>query len=186
MSRKLFWDRVLDWGEIESPGSIFEIGAGHGANFLAIREIYQEMELEPPHMRAVEHDENACADLVRQGFVAAPEAIESCEISSKHAYDMTIATDVLCHLDGEVRDRALWMLGALSRRWVLIAEPYAFGPTVMDYPARPDIHAMDYCGEFRRGHVGEFDLVDYGFAYHGDPECPMNDLVWFLLKRKEL
>jgi hypothetical protein len=90
--------------------------------------------------------------------------------------DNTITPEVL----PQVYDR----LFAACGRYLLVAEYYNPAPVAIPYRGHSDrLFKRDFAGEIMDRHP-RLQLVDYGFAYHRDPNFPQDDITWFLLEKR--
>jgi len=185
--RMLFWDQVFDWGEIGTPESVIEFGANTGINLEAISRIFAENELSPPGLAGVEINPHSYELLRSNRAIHAPldafhDSIHS--FRSDREWDLAFTMGVLIHVAPEHLQGAYDSLYRASRRWVLIAEYYSPKPREIEYRGRTDaLWARDFAGEFL-DRFEDYKLANYGFVYHRDPDCPLDDISWFLLERQ--
>jgi hypothetical protein len=65
----------------------------------------------------------------------------------------------------------------------LLCEYYNPAPTTVSYRGHNErLFKRDFAGEIMDRHP-EMQLVDYGFAYHRDPNFPQDDITWFLMEK---
>jgi spore coat polysaccharide biosynthesis protein SpsF len=66
----------------------------------------------------------------------------------------------------------------------MVCEYYSPAPLALPYRGHADrLFKRDFAGEIIDIYR-DLELIDYGFAYHRDPVHPMDDLNWFLMKKR--
>ena len=66
----------------------------------------------------------------------------------------------------------------------MICEYYDPKPQVLNYRGyKNKLFKRDFAGELIKKYKN-LKLIDYGFVYRNDPWYPLDDLSWFLLKKK--
>lgn len=170
------------FGEIiaKTPGvrSIMEFGPNIGVNLRAL-----ELLLPNVHLAGVEINRDATlmlaerfpnGDFINESFL---------EHESVAQHDLCLIKGVLIHLNPESLTRAYERLNQASKRYVLIAEYYSRNPETVEYRGHGDrLFKRDFAGEFLDQYP-EYELRDYGFAYHRDPNFSQDDVSWFLLEK---
>jgi len=90
----------------------------------------------------------------------------------------------LIHINPEELPRAYAQIAGATKCYAVICEYYNPTPVEIGYRGHTErLFKRDFAGEFMDAHP-EFRLRDYGFAYHRDPNFPMDDFSWFLMERK--
>lgn len=186
--RMTFWDRIFDWGEVDTPESVIEFGANTGVNLEAISRIFAENELSPPRLAGVEINPHSFELLQNNRAIMAPfEAFHGSilDFSSEKQWDIAATVGLLIHIAPDDLPRAYDALDRVSRRWVLMAEYFSPKPREIEYRGHSNaLWARDFAGEFLDRFGERYRLCDYGFAYHRDPDCPLDDLAWFLMSKE--
>ena len=158
--------------------SVLELGANRGLNLLALKQLLPEASF-----AGVEINRAAATELERHGFI---------EVHHSSVLDFTPAATsslvlikwVLIHLSPDVLDQVYELIVKASPRYICIAEYYNPTPVAISYRGHADrLFKRDFAGELMAKHPS-VRLVDYGFAYHGDPNFQQDDLTWFLLEKR--
>lgn len=163
-------------GRTRDVRSILEFGANIGLNLKALRQLCPDAAL-----AAVEINRNAARELERW----VPEVHESSilDFKAKKTYDFVLAKGILIHINPDKLPRAYEALVRSSARYLCVVEYY--NPTPVEVPYRGHqgkLFKRDFAGEILDRYP-EMELVDYGFVYRRDPQFPMDDATWFLLKK---
>ena len=75
------------------------------------------------------------------------------------------------------------LLFKLSKKYILICEYYNTTPVNVTYRGYKNrLFKRDFAGEILKK-FKKLKLIDYGFVYKNDPNYPLNDISWFLLKK---
>lgn len=171
-----FFRRIF--GNLNWPiHSIIELGAGTGANIQALRRRFPMAQI-----TAVELNQAAALVIARDQPV---EVIQTSILNnfSLRQWDLVLTKGVLIHIPPDQLRNAYETIYRAASKQVLMAEYYSPKPVACEY--RNTMGLMwkrDFAGEFLDAYP-EFQLIDYGFAYHRDPKCPQDDLTWFLMER---
>ena len=97
--------------------------------------------------------------------------------------DLVLISGVLIHINPNHLPEVYDKLVAASSRYLLVVEYYNPTPIVVPYRGHTDrLFKRDFAGEIMDRHP-EMQLLDYGFAYHRDPNFPLDDANWFLLEK---
>jgi pseudaminic acid biosynthesis-associated methylase len=98
--------------------------------------------------------------------------------------DLALIKGVLIHMNPDVLPTIYDKLVAATSRYLLVAEYYNPVPVAISYRGHPDrLFKRDFAGEILDLYP-EMELVDYGFAYHRDPNFPQDDITWFLMQKR--
>ncbi len=160
-------------------GSVIEFGANIGLNLAAIRHILPEAALS-----AVEINPFAAKTLKKNLPPARVYRKSLLDFKIDHKRDFVLIKGVLIHQNPESLPAAYDVLYKASSRYICVAEYYNPVPVQIDYRGHSDkLFKRDFAGELMARHK-DLKLVDYGFAYHGDQSCPLDDITWFLLEKK--
>lgn len=157
--------------------SAIEFGANIGLNLQALRMLVPEIEL-----AAVEINRGAAAELAKlPGVAVHNQSIFDFQPARK--FDLAFVKGVLIHINPDELTHAYSALHRCSARFVCIAEYYNPTPVAIPYRGHTDrLFKRDFAGEMLELHA-DMRLVDYGFAYHRDPNFPQDDITWFLLEK---
>jgi len=173
--------RLFLWGNIlRSCGpitSVTEFGANIGLNLQALHGLVPRAEL-----RGVEINTKAAAELATLGYVDVHEG-SLLDTAPAEKSDLSFTCTVLIHINPDELPRAYGQIADATRRYAVICEYYNPTPVEIGYRGHTErLFKRDFAGEFMDAHP-EFHLRDYGFAYHRDPNFPMDDFSWFLMER---
>ncbi len=159
--------------------SCIEFGANIGMNLKALNLMHPGIDA-----HAIEINVDAAKLL---GLVIPPSNIYNSSIldfSSARQWDLTLIKGVLIHINPEVLPQVYDKLVASTSRYLLVAEYYNPAPVAISYRGHNDrLFKRDFAGEIMDRH-NQLQLVDYGFAYHRDPNFPQDDITWFLLEKR--
>lgn len=158
--------------------SVLEFGAGEGQNLDSI------WDLMPVECTAVEINREATDEMTR---ACAPEiVIEHCSIFeySPTPHDLVLTKGLLIHIPPHSLMQAYAKIYESSRRYILLCEYYSPRIEMIPYHGKNDmLWKGDYAGEMLKVYK-DLRLIDYGFAYHGDPNWPQDDITWFLMEKR--
>lgn len=168
--------RILS--ECDGVRSIIEFGANVGNNLRALHRLLPEASL-----TAVEINGNAVTELQKLEYLDEVVHDSMLEFASGRAYDLSLTSGVLIHIDPEELAVAYDRLHGASSCYICVVEYY--NPTPIQIPYRGHANMLqkrDFAGEML-DRFADIKLVDYGFVYHRDPLFPLDDCTWFLLKK---
>ncbi len=104
-------------------------------------------------------------------------------IEIEQKVDLALIKGVLIHINPDALQTVYQKLAQAATRYVLIAEYYNPSPVTINYRGHEDrLFKRDFAGEFM-DYQRDFQLVDYGFVWHKDPNFPQDDTTWFLMER---
>ena len=159
--------------------SCIEFGANIGMNLKALNLLYPGIDA-----HAIEINVDAAKLL---STVIPPSNVHNSSIldfSSPRQWDLTLIKGVLIHINPDVLPQVYDKLVASTSRYLLVAEYYNPAPVAISYRGHNDrLFKRDFAGEIMDRH-NQLLLVDYGFAYHRDPNFPQDDITWFLLEKR--
>jgi len=162
------------------PKDCIEFGANIGMNLKALRLLYPQQE-----QFAIEINADAVAEL---RTILPPENVFHTSIldySPVQRFDLVLIKGVLIHINPDYLPQVYETLYQSTGRYLLISEYYNPTPVQVSYRGHSDrLFKRDFCGEIL-DHYPDFELIDYGFVYHRDPNFPQDDTTWFLLERNE-
>jgi pseudaminic acid biosynthesis-associated methylase len=158
--------------------SCIEFGANIGMNLRALRLLRPRLEC-----HGIEINDDAArmlTDVIPPAHVHRGSILE---FEPKRTFDLALIKGVLIHINPEALPQVYAKLVQATRRWLLVAEYYNPAPVVIPYRGYGDrLFKRDFAGEILDLHPA-MRLVDYGFAYHRDPNYPQDDITWFLLEK---
>lgn len=165
---KLVKDEVRD---------IIELGSNRGVNMLALRRLLPDARL-----TAVELNLHAFRELQAiPGLAAIHSSLY--DVEETRQFDLALTCGVLIHLNPDKLGEAYDKLYNLSKRYVLVCEYYNPTPVEVSYRHKEGVlFKRDFAGEML-DRFPSLKLLDYGFCYHRDKDCPVDDLTWFLMRK---
>lgn len=173
-SNIVFFSRAL--AGVRQPISCIEFGANVGMNLKALKILYPEQE-----QHAIEINPEAVAEL---GSTIPPAQIYQTSIldfKAARTWDLVLIKGVLIHIDPNWLNAAYDALHDACGKYLLLCEYYNPTPQMIPYRGhRNRLFKRDFCGELIDRHH-DLRLIDYGFAYHRDPDFPQDDINWFLI-----
>lgn len=171
-----FFSKALQ--QTRDISSCIEFGANIGMNLKAINLLKPGCDLS-----AIEINNNAAEILCN--FLP-KESVYNCSIMDfkpKQKWDFTLVKGVLIHINPELLPEVYDKLEECCDRYLLIAEYYNPSPVTISYRGHSDkLFKRDFAGEMMDRHP-QFQLLDYGFSYHRDPNFPSDDITWFLMEK---
>jgi pseudaminic acid biosynthesis-associated methylase len=158
--------------------SCIEFGANIGMNLKALKLLHPSIDA-----HAIEINVDAAQQL---GAVISPSNVYNTSIldfTPSRQWDLTLIKGVLIHINPDVLPQVYDRLVASTKRYLLVAEYYNPTPVTIPYRGHNDrLFKRDFAAEIIDRHP-ELQLVDYGFAYHRDPNFPQDDITWFLMEK---
>lgn len=159
--------------------SCIEFGANIGMNLKALNLLRPGIEA-----HAIEINAEAAKQL---GTLIPPAHVYNTSIldfAPTRQWDLTLIKGVLIHINPEVLPPVYDRLVASTNRYLMVAEYYNPAPVAIPYRGHSDrLFKRDFAGEIMDRHP-QLQLVDYGFAYHRDPNYPQDDITWFLMEKR--
>lgn len=176
-AKTALFSRIL--ARTDGPASVIELGANIGVNLEAIQSLLPDAELS-----AVEINETAFEEIQRRLPRVSAECTSILDMNTTRQFDMVVIKGVLIHINPNELPTVYDRMNELCSRYVVIAEYYNPTPVSINYRGHSErLFKRDFAGEFLDRHA-DFELVDYGFAWHRDPLFPLDDTTWFLLRRR--
>lgn len=158
--------------------SVIEFGANIGLNLRAIRNILPAAELS-----AVEINSFAAKTLKKTVSQVRVYQESLLDFKTDYKRDMALIKGVLIHQNPGKLARAYEVLYEASAKYICVAEYYNPVPVQVDYRGHSGkLFKRDFAGEIMAKYK-DLKLVDYGFAYHGDQSCSLDDITWFLMEK---
>lgn len=158
--------------------SCIEFGANIGMNLKALKLLRPGLDA-----HAIEINAEAARQL---GEFIRPEQVHNTSILDfvpARQWDLILIKGVLIHINPEVLPQVYDKLFASCGRYLMVAEYYNPVPMAISYRGHSDrLFKRDFAGEIMDRYP-QLRLVDYGFAYHRDPNFPQDDITWFLMEK---
>lgn len=158
--------------------SCIEFGANVGMNLKALQLLFPAQEQD-----AVEINPQAAADL--RNLISDDRVHEGSilEFTPARTLDLALIKGVLIHINPDHLPAIYDTLHRATGRYLLVCEYYNPTPVAVSYRGHANrLFKRDFCGEILDRH-SDLKLVDYGFAYHRDPNFPQDDITWFLMAK---
>jgi spore coat polysaccharide biosynthesis protein SpsF len=106
------------------------------------------------------------------------------DFAPQRTWDLVIVKGVLIHIKPDDLPQAYEKLAASCGNYLLVAEYYNPVPVTVPYRGHTDrLFKRDFAGEIMDRYP-QIQLIDYGFAYHRDPNFPQDDITWFLMRKE--
>ena len=158
--------------------SVLELGPNIGLNLVPLRGLLPDAELS-----AVEINERAAAELRSSIPDIDLHQTSILEFSPTRTWDLVFTKGVLIHIDPDALPSVYSKMYESSDRYVLVAEYYSPRPEELPYRGHSGkLFKRDFAGELL-DQFPDLQLLDYGFAYHRDPNFPQDDTTWFLMQK---
>lgn len=159
--------------------SCIEFGANIGMNIKALKLLYPGVDA-----HAIEINAEAAKQL---GTMIPSVNVHNTSILDfvpERKWDLTFIKGVLIHIHPDALPQVYDKLVSACERYLLVAEYYNPVPVAIPYRGHHDrLFKRDFAGEIMDRHP-QLQLVDYGFAYHRDPNFPQDDITWFLMEKR--
>lgn len=181
-SKKLFDSKFNLYKKIynninEKPRSVIEFGCNIGLNLDCFKKIDKKIQI-----TGVEISDTACKILSEKKYDYNNQSIYDYIPNNK--YDLSLVMGLLIHLNPDRLIDAYKKLYDSSNKYILIIEYYNPVPVTIKYRESAEkLFKRDFAGEILDIY-GDLSLEDYGFVYHRDSKYPLDDLSWFLLKKR--
>ncbi len=159
--------------------SICEFGANIGNNLHALHSLLPDAEIQ-----AIEINKKACDRLSELGWLNKVYNQSILETSLPNVCDLSFCSGVLIHINPDELEKAYQAIYDASKRYVMVCEYYNPSPVSISYRGHSErLFKRDFAGEML-DMFPDLKLLKYGFAYHRDPNFPMDDLTWFLMEKQ--
>lgn len=163
----------------QQPRSCIEFGANVGMNLKALKLLYPEQE-----QHAIEINPHAAAELGKILPTANIHQISVQDFAPARRWDLVLIKGVLIHIRPDCLPKIYDVLHQATGRYLLLGEYYNPSPVSITYRGHADrLFKRDFCGELLDRYQ-DLRLIEYGFAYHRDPDFPQDDINWFLLEKR--
>lgn len=177
-SNLAFFSKAL--ASARKPESCIEFGANIGMNLRALKLLYPGQE-----QHAIEINARAAAELGKLLPAGHVHQTSLMEFAPPRRWDLALIKGVLIHIRPDCLPKVYDVLYQATGRYLLLGEYYNPTPVSIAYRGHSDrLFKRDFCGELLDRHR-DLQLIDYGFAYHRDPDFPQDDINWFLLERRD-
>jgi spore coat polysaccharide biosynthesis protein SpsF len=176
-SNLAFFAKALD--QAKGFNTCIEFGANIGMNLKALKLLYPQLDA-----HAIEINSDAAKEL--KNIIPTDQVHNKSilDFSVNQKWDLTLIKGVLIHLNPSVLSQVYDKLFESCGRYMLIAEYYNPSPVSIPYRGNSDrLFKRDFAGEIMARHP-QLNLIDYGFAYRGDPNFPQDDITWFLMEKR--
>jgi spore coat polysaccharide biosynthesis protein SpsF len=162
-----------------NPASCIEFGANVGMNLRALKLLYPDQE-----QHAIEINTEAAAGLRQVIPVEHIHQASVLDFLPARTWDLVLIKGLLIHIAPDWLGRVYDALHKACGRYVLLCEYYSPKPEMIPYRGHKNrLFKRDFCGELLDRH-SDFKLLDYGFAYHRDPDFPQDDINWFVVEKR--
>lgn len=163
----------------KNVSSIFELGCNIGLNLIAINNLSKKYKL-----NGLEINKKACK--IAQKNLKNASIINDTifQYSSNESFDFVFTKGVLIHLNPNKLNKAYEKIYNLSKKYILIAEYFNPYPIKIKYRGHDNkLFKRDFAEEIMHKYK-DLKLIDYGFVYRNDYHHPLDDINWFLMKKK--
>lgn len=170
-----FFNRALRYAI--KPKTCIEFGANIGLNLKALKILFPQQE-----QFAIEINKDAVDELY--SLIPSDHVFHTSilDYSPLKKFDLVLIKGVLIHINPDFLQQVYHTLYQSTNRYLLICEYYNPTPVQIQYRGYSDrLFKRDFCGEILDC-FSDLQLVDYNFVYHRDPNYPLDDITWFLLK----
>jgi spore coat polysaccharide biosynthesis protein SpsF len=173
-NRALFTDILR---RTRGVGSVLELGANVGNNLRALRDLLPSAKLAGVELNATAAQTLAAwgdAEVFNQSLF---------DFKPDRRWDLVLIKGTLIHVAPEKLPDAYDVAASAANRYVCLVEYYNPAPVEVSYRGHSGkLFKRDFARELMQRHP-QFELVDYGFAYRGDPNFPQDDVTWFVMER---
>ena len=172
----LFSDIIKNTSSIKS---FIEFGPNTGVNLIALKHL-----MPSANLNAVELNKNAIHVLKNLKICNNIWQDSILKFKRQHIADLSFTSGVLIHLSPEHLNYAYEALYKSSHKYILICEYYNPSPVELSYRGhKQKLFKRDFAGELLSKY-SDLVLVNYGFRYYRDNNLPLDDITWFLMKKK--
>lgn len=156
-----------------------EFGANIGINLRALQLLYPNQQ-----QYAIEINQSAATQLQTVIPLENLFLMSILDFEPQRTYDLVLIKGVLIHIDPDYLPQVYDLLYRATGKYLLICEYYNPTPVQIPYRGHSDrLFKRDFCGEILDKYQ-TLRLLDYGFAYHRDPNFPQDDITWFLMEKR--
>lgn len=164
---------------IQGVEECLEFGANIGINLRALQLLYPNQQ-----QYAIEINQSAATQLQTVIPLENVFLMSILDFEPQRTYDLVLIKGVLIHIDPDYLPQVYDLLYRATGKYLLICEYYNPTPVQIPYRGHSDrLFKRDFCGEILDKYQ-TLRLLDYGFAYHRDPNFPQDDITWFLMEKR--
>ncbi len=175
-SNLAFFSKAL--AKANGLASVIEFGANIGMNIKALQILFPKQEQFAIEINAKAADE--LETIIPSSHVFRNSILE---FSNEKKFDLALIKGVLIHINPDELPGVYEKLYNAASRYMLVCEYYNPSPVKIDYRGQTDrLFKRDFAGEILKTYP-DLELIDYGFAYRGDPNFPQDDITWFLMQK---
>ena len=161
--------------------SFIEFGSNTGVNLIAIKNL-----IPSANVSAVEINKKAIDVLKKLKICKSIWHDSILKFDKQNIADLSFTSGVLIHLNPDYLDLAYEALYNSSKKYILVCEYYNPSPVELSYRGhREKLFKRDFAGDILSKY-SDLELVNYGFRYHKDNNLPLDDITWFLMKKKKI
>ena len=172
----LFSDIIKNLSPIKS---LIEFGPNTGVNLIALKNL-----MPSANLNAVELNKKAVDALKNLKICNNIWQDSILKFNRQHIADLSFTSGVLIHLSPNHLSYAYETLYNSSNKYILICEYYNPSPVELSYRGhKQKLFKRDFAGELLSKY-SDLALVNYGFRYYRDNNLPLDDITWFLMKKK--
>ena len=176
-SKKNFFSEIFK--NLKEVSTCLELGANTGSNLLAIKEIRSEIKL-----KGLEINRSALNQLQSLAVCDETFNFSLLDFDRKNVAELVFTMGVLIHISPKDLDKAYNTLYSCSNKYILLCEYYNPVPIQLEYRGHNNkLFKRDFAGDMLDKY-SDLRLINYGFKYSRDTEYPLDDITWFLLKKK--
>lgn len=172
-----FFSKAL--AQARGISSCIEFGANIGMNLKALQLLYPYQEQYAVEINALAAGE--LGHIIPAGHV---HQMSILDFAPTRTWDLVLIKGVLIHVNPDWLPQVYDILHRAASRYLLVCEYYNPSPVAISYRGHVDrLFKRDFCGEMLDRYA-DLRLIDYGFAYHRDPNFPEDDITWFLMDKE--
>ena len=176
-SKIYFFSKILK--NLDEAKSCLELGANVGSNLLAIKKVRPDIKL-----KGLEINDIAYKDLKDIGVCSETFHASLLDFNKSNIADLVFTMGVLIHIAPNFLEKAYETLYSTSKKYILLCEYYNPTPISLEYRGHSNkLFKRDFAGEMLEKY-SNLELKDYGFSYSKDKNYPLDDITWFLMKKK--
>ena len=175
-SKTIFFKKIIK-NKYKIKNAI-EFGCNIGLNFQAIKNINNKI-----NHHGVEINKQA-VDILKKKKICKVYHSSIFDFETKNKFDLTFTKGVLIHVPPKFLKQSYQKLYNYTNKYILIAEYYNPIPKTIKYRGHNKIlYKRDFAKDLMELYE-DLQLIDYGFVYRNDPTYPLDDINWFLFKKK--
>lgn len=172
-----FWHKVFECLSNDLPKSVLEIGANVGANLMAIRRLFPDLELS-----AIEPNAHARLILSESGIADVRDGSAQSLPFESDSVDLAFTAGVLIHVPPEDLLQSCSEIHRCSRKYILCSEYFSDQPETISYRGHDNLLFKRDFGSFYLDNFADLELIDYGFLWRR--VSGLDNQTWWLFGRK--